>query len=849
MNLLVKRILRTAQLIIGLYFFSFMTQAAESCVNLEQWQSNKVYHGGDRVQYSSNAYSANYWTQGNNPETSSGPWEHWKLDGPCDDQNQAPSVSILSPDDGSFYAAGDSVVISADASDRDGNVESVEFFVAGSSVAKINSAPYSYEWTASGDGSIEIRTVATDDAGAQASASVVVNVGDTTNVPPTITLTSPSNGSQFNVGDSVTVSANASDSDGSVESVSFYIDDALLASDSTAPYSVSWLAETGTHEVRASALDDKGATTNSLVANITVNDGNGQGKCADVPAYQVGGNYSAGDQVVNVNHLYRCDIAGWCSSNAAWAYEPGVGAHWQQAWTDEGECGSAPEVVLTSPTDNAVVLAGAQVNLQATANDVDGTVTQVEFFVNDQSVAVDTSKPYAASWTASGSGETQVKALATDNEGRLSNPSSVMVTVSEEPIVASITSPSNGTVVKQNTAISITADASSITGNITEVIFMVNGAEVARDTSAPYSASWQTGQVGNYSINVKATDDQNNSAASTAVSVQVVDQQINDHVLVGYWHNFVNGAGCPMDLSEVSDDWDVIVIAFADNDRNSNGTVHFNLYSGDIHSTCDAIDPDKFKQDILSLQARGKKLVLSLGGAEGTITLNTDSDQINFVSSLTQIIQEWKFDGLDVDLESGSNLIHGSQIQARLPGALKQIQSNIGGQMYLSMAPEHPYVQGGMVAYSGIWGAYIPLIDELRSDLDLLHVQLYNNGGLTNPYTSGVAPEGSIDMMVAASRMLIEGFELADGSQFQPLRADQVAIGLPSGPSSANSGQASIANIVASLDCIMLGTSCDSFDAGGVHPTFGGVMTWSINWDKHDGFNFSKPVAARLRDK
>ncbi len=50
--------------------------------------------------------------------------------------------------------------------------------------------------------------------------------------------------------------------------------------------------------------------------------------------------------------------------------------------------------------------------------------------------------------------------------------------------------------------------------------------------------------------------------------------------------------------------------------------------------------------------------------------------------------------------------------------------------MYLTMAPEHPYVQGGMVAYSGIWGAYIPLINEVRDTLDLLHVQLYNNGGL-----------------------------------------------------------------------------------------------------------------------
>ena len=166
--------------------------------------------------------------------------------------------------------------------------------------------------------------------------------------------------------------------------------------------------------------------------------------------------------------------------------------------------------------------------------------------------------------------------------------------------------------------------------------------------------------------------------------------------------------------------------------------------------------------------------------------------------------------------------------------------------MVLTMAPEHPYVHGGMIAYSGIWGAYIPLINELRDTLDLLHVQLYNNGGLSNPYESGIAPEGSVNMMVAHAKMLIEGFELANGTQFLPLRDDQVAIGLPSGPRSANSGQAPIANITAALDCLISNTRCSSIVPSKTYPNFGGVMTWSINWDKYDGYNFSKPVAEKL---
>ncbi|MGR5542569.1 glycosyl hydrolase family 18 protein, partial [Vibrio campbellii] len=92
---------------------------------------------------------------------------------------------------------------------------------------------------------------------------------------------------------------------------------------------------------------------------------------------------------------------------------------------------------------------------------------------------------------------------------------------------------------------------------------------------------------------------------------------------------------------------------------------------------------------IQDLQAQGRKIVLSLGGALGTITLNDDASQQAFVSSLTDIIVEWGFDGLDVDYESGSNLVNGSEIQKRLPVALREIQDNLGRDLYLTMAPEH----------------------------------------------------------------------------------------------------------------------------------------------------------------
>lgn len=111
-----------------------------------------------------------------------------------------------------------------------------------------------------------------------------------------------------------------------------------------------------------------------------------------------------------------------------------------------------------------------------------------------------------------------------------------------------------------------------------KVEFVVNGAVVATDTTEPFAYSWTPSAIGNYTVAAKATDAAGTSVTSSAAAISVVEQAQKKHRLIGYWHNFVNGAGCPIRLADMSQAWDVIDIAFAENDRNSTGTVHFNLY-------------------------------------------------------------------------------------------------------------------------------------------------------------------------------------------------------------------------------------------------------------------------------
>ena len=310
------------------------------------------------------------------------------------------------------------------------------------------------------------------------------------------------------------------------------------------------------------------------------------------------------------------------------------------------------------------------------------------------------------------------------------------------------------------------------------------------------------------------------------------------HWLVGYWHDFTNPSGNTYPISQVTNDWDVIIVAFADNA--GNGNISFTV---DPNAGTDA----QFIADVAAKRKAGKKVVLSVGGQDGSISLDNATEVTNFVNSAYAIIQKYGFDGIDLDLETGVS--QGTAIQTNIVTAMQQLKAKVGSSFYLSMAPEHPYVQGGYVAFGSIWGAYLPIIDALRNDLTEIHVQYYNNGGFTydNASNQGVQ-EGTVDGLVAGSLMLIEGFTTAYGTgwHFNGLRPDQVAFGVPSGPSSANTGFVTPTVVSSTLNCLTRLTSCGTIKPAKAYPTFRGAMTWSINWDRHDGYDFSVPTRAAL---
>lgn len=89
---------------------------------------------------------------------------------------------------------------------------------------------------------------------------------------PVVSITAPSNNSSYTTPASISIAANASDSNGSIAKVEFYSGSTKLGEDATAPYAFVWnnVAE-GSYSITAVATDNTGNKTTSETVAIKVN--------------------------------------------------------------------------------------------------------------------------------------------------------------------------------------------------------------------------------------------------------------------------------------------------------------------------------------------------------------------------------------------------------------------------------------------------------------------------------------------------------------------------------------------------------------------------------------------------
>ncbi|KAA6219925.1 chitinase [Streptomyces filamentosus] len=380
-------------------------------------------------------------------------------------------------------------------------------------------------------------------------------------------------------------------------------------------------------------------------------------------------------------------------------------------------------------------------------------------------------------------------------------------------------------------------------------------------TGTSYTATGLTPSTA-YSFQVSAVNSAGESAKSAAVTATTTSgggggggAELPARALVGYLHaSFANGSGYTR-MADVPDSWDVINLAFGEPTSVTSGDIRFKLCPV---AECPTVESEAdFKAAIKAKQAAGKKVLISIGGQNGQVQLATTAARDTFVSSVSKIIDEYGLDGLDIDFEGHSLSLQTGDTDFRSPTspvivnliqAVKTLKAKYGAKFVLTMAPETFFVQLGYQYYgSGPWGgqdpragAYLPVIHALRDDLTLLHVQDYNSGsimGLDNQYHS----MGGADFHIAMTDMLLTGFPVAGNTErfFPGLRPDQVAIGLPASTQAGN-GHTSPTEVNKALDCLTKKTNCGSYQTHGTWSSLRGLMTWSINWDRFNQWEFSK---------
>jgi len=387
-----------------------------------------------------------------------------------------------------------------------------------------------------------------------------------------------------------------------------------------------------------------------------------------------------------------------------------------------------------------------------------------------------------------------------------------------------------------NTPVTINV-LSNDTGNevtISNVDTPSNGIAVVLNNNIVYTPN--TDYIGTDTFNYTIQSSEG-LTATALISVVVRESLSINKSIVGYWQNWYDERY--IKLGDVSPKYNIIDVAFALPKSDSDMTIVFNLDTGGTSEV-------EFKSDIRKLQSEGRKVLISLGGATSpSVKLNTESDKQKFVTSIINIIEEYGFNGLDIDLEGGSVGLNPGDNDFKNPttpsmvnliSAIREIHDYFGADNFmLTTAPETAYVQGGYAGYNGFWGAYLPLLYGLRNELDLIHVQYYNSGSVYGPDGQVYYP-GTPDFLVALSESLLKGFPVNrdPNNLFPPFRPDQVAIGLLT-VTSEGSGHMQNSEINKALDYltkgIPYGGQYELQQAGG-YPDFGGIMGWSINYDK-----------------
>src|SRR6266568_2042221 len=455
--------------------------------------------------------------------------------------NAQPAATLTAPAQNGQFTAPATITLAASASDADGTIAKVEFFDGATLVGTATAAPYSVTLANVAAGAHAYTARATDNVdGVGTSSAVNVSV----NGAPAVSITAPANNAVFATPATITVTATAADTDGTVAKVDFFDGAIPVGTATAAPYSVTLAnVAAGAHAYTARATDNKGGTLTSAAVNVIVNVAPTVSITAPAShalfnaqaSLTIGATAADTDgTIARVDFYQGTSLIGTAATapySFTWAnVAAGSYTLTAVATDDRGTSTTSAAVAitvsgtsgvsLTAPADGAVFAQGAAVLLTASAINPQGSVAKVDFYQGASLIGTATAAPYSFSWSGAGSGSYALTAVATDGVGATTTSSVVTIRINAAPTV-NLTSPTGGANFTAPANIAIAASAADADGSIAKVEFYRGSTLITTLTTAPYSFTWTGVEPGSYALTAVATDDLGARVASAAVSIAV----------------------------------------------------------------------------------------------------------------------------------------------------------------------------------------------------------------------------------------------------------------------------------------------------------------------------------------
>ena len=383
-----------------------------------------------------------------------------------------------------------------------------------------------------------------------------------TNTPPSVALTSPTGNASFTAPASIAMAATASDQDGTVARVDFFVGTTMLGSATSAPFTFTWSnAPAGSYTLTAQAVDNAGAVTTSAAVAISVAPGSGANLPAPWASRDIGAVTQAGGATVNAGTWSVTGSGADVWGNADqfhFAYQQLTGDGTITArvatiqnvdvWTKAGVMlresltpGSAQAFMFATPTGSTKGLAfqrrtatdGVSTH---TAGGDGGPPAWVRLTRSGNTISAYRSAD-GVNWTLVGNDIFPMAttifaglAIVSHNPGALATTTFDNVTVIPAgnppppinvPPTVSLTAPAVDATFTAPAAVTVSANATDSDGTVTKVDFYAGATLIGTDTTSPYSLSWNNVPQGDYTLTARATDNLNAESISASATIHV----------------------------------------------------------------------------------------------------------------------------------------------------------------------------------------------------------------------------------------------------------------------------------------------------------------------------------------